>query len=207
MSVLLVELPRTVISCLPICLSCALCRTLIPSSNNMNSLTYLHSTYSGQGASRRAPLFMCPFKAYPCLEGDVADGKADPSACHQLGQLSVLQYFWGMAGSIDHQHVFRQAGLSWQVLAKVVALFWQTGQGCEWQIIHDVGSVVCISTMWWLNFFLDRHWDVCLQAWAPPPPRFQNNDRFEMIHKIQKSDKYCKTLIFRYLSSWQNLKN
>ena len=32
-------------------------------------------------------------KAYPCLEGDVADGKADPSACYQLGQVSVLQYF------------------------------------------------------------------------------------------------------------------
>ena len=52
-------------------------------------------------------------KAFPCLEGDVADGKADPSACHKLGQVSVLQYFWGTAGSLDNQHVFRQAGLSW----------------------------------------------------------------------------------------------
>ena len=51
-------------------------------------------------------------KADPILEGDVADDKADPSACHQLGQVSVLQYFRGMAGSMDHPHVFRQAGLS-----------------------------------------------------------------------------------------------
>ena len=32
-------------------------------------------------------------KADPSLEGDVADDKANPSACHQLGQVSVLQYF------------------------------------------------------------------------------------------------------------------
>ena len=44
----------------------------------------------------------------------------------------------------------------------MVALFWQTGKGGEWQviwclrrpqIIHDVGSL-CISTMWLFNFFL-----------------------------------------------------
>ena len=72
-------------------------------------------------------------------------------------QISVLQYFLEMAGSMDHQHVLRQA-----VLATVVALFWQTGKGDEWQviwslrrpqIIHDVGSL-CISTMWLFNFFL-----------------------------------------------------
>ena len=51
-------------------------------------------------------------KADPSLEGDVADDKADPTACHQLGQVSVLQYFQGTAGSMDHQHEFRQAGLS-----------------------------------------------------------------------------------------------
>ena len=50
--------------------------------------------------------------ADPCLEGDVADGKADPSAYLQLGQISILQYFCGPAGSMDHQNVFRQAGLS-----------------------------------------------------------------------------------------------
>ena len=46
-----------------------------------------------------------------------------------------------------------------EVLATVVALFWQTGKGGEWQviwclrrpqIIHDVGSL-CISTMWLVN--------------------------------------------------------
>ena len=51
-------------------------------------------------------------EAEPCFEGDVADGEADPLACHQLGQVSVLQYFGGKAGSIDHQHVFRPAGIS-----------------------------------------------------------------------------------------------
>ena len=101
-------------------------------------------------------------KADPCHEGDLSDGKADPSVCHQLGQVSVLQYFHGTAGSMDHQNVFRQAGLSRKVLATVVILFWQTGQGGEWQmiwclgshqIIHDVGSL-CICTMWLFNFFL-----------------------------------------------------
>ena len=49
-------------------------------------------------------------KAYPSLEGDVSDYKADPSACHQTGQVSVLQYFQETAGSMDQQ-MFRQAGL------------------------------------------------------------------------------------------------
>ena len=35
----------------------------------------------------------------PSLEGDVADDKADPSTCHQLGHVSVMQYFRGTAGS------------------------------------------------------------------------------------------------------------
>ena len=48
----------------------------------------------------------------PSLEGDIADDIADPSACHQLGQVSALQYFQGTAGSMDHHHVFRHAGLS-----------------------------------------------------------------------------------------------
>ena len=90
------------------------------------------------------------------LEGDVADGKADPSACHQLGQVSVLQYFQGTACSMDHHHVFRQAGLFWKVLATVVALFWQTGQGGKWQviwslrrhkIIHDVLQLYELADM------------------------------------------------------------
>ena len=50
-------------------------------------------------------------KADPRLEGDVADDKADPSVCLQLNQISVLQYFLEMAGSMDHQHVLRQAVL------------------------------------------------------------------------------------------------
>ena len=41
-------------------------------------------------------------KADPYLEGDVADGEADSSVCHQLGQVYVLQYFQETAGSMDH---------------------------------------------------------------------------------------------------------
>ena len=48
-------------------------------------------------------------KADPRLEGDVADDKADPSVCQQLNKISVLQYFFEMAGSMDYQHVLRQA--------------------------------------------------------------------------------------------------
>ena len=48
-------------------------------------------------------------KADPCLEGDVADDKADPSVCLQLNQISVLQYFFETACSMFHQHVLRQA--------------------------------------------------------------------------------------------------
>ena len=47
-------------------------------------------------------------EAEPCLEGVVADGKADLPVCHQLSQVSVLQYFGGTAGSMDHQHVLRK---------------------------------------------------------------------------------------------------
>ena len=44
------------------------------------------------------PLHML-LKADPGLEGNVADDKADPSACHKLSQ--VLQYFRGTAGSMQ----------------------------------------------------------------------------------------------------------
>ena len=54
----------------------------------------------------------CDLKADPRLEGDVADSEADPSACRQLGQVSVFSVFLGTAGSMDHQNLFRQGGLS-----------------------------------------------------------------------------------------------
>jgi len=63
---------------------------------------------------------------------------------------------------MDHQHVLRQAVFLFEVLATLVALFWQTEKGGEWkviwclrrpQIIHDVGFL-CISIMWLCNFFL-----------------------------------------------------
>ena len=38
-----------------------------------------------------------PLKADPSLEGNVADYKTDPYACHLLGQVYVLQYFSGTA--------------------------------------------------------------------------------------------------------------
>ena len=54
------------------------------------------------------PLHGLP-KADACLEGDVEDAEADPLVCLQLPQISVLQYFLETVGSMDHQHVLRQA--------------------------------------------------------------------------------------------------
>ena len=48
-------------------------------------------------------------KVDPRLEGDVADDKADPLVSLQLNQISILQYVLEMAGSMDQQHVLRQA--------------------------------------------------------------------------------------------------
>jgi hypothetical protein len=50
------------------------------------------------------PLHELP-KVDACLEGDVADDKADPFVCLQLHQIYVLQYFLETAGSRDHQNV------------------------------------------------------------------------------------------------------
>ena len=53
-------------------------------------------------------------KANPCLEVDEADGEANPSAGHQLGQVSVLQYFQGRACSwttnmtLDRLHFYEK---------------------------------------------------------------------------------------------------
>ena len=74
-------------------------------------------------------LLSTPAGADPRLEGDVADEKAAPSVCLQLNQISVLQYFLETAGSMDHQHVLRQAVFFLEVLVTGVALFWQTGRG------------------------------------------------------------------------------
>ena len=75
-------------------------------------------------------------KADPCLKGDVADDKADPSVCLKLNQISVWQYFLETAGSMDHKHVLKHAVFVFtEVFATVVALFWQTGKGGEWQVI------------------------------------------------------------------------
>ena len=56
----------------------------------------------------RTPIHMLG-KVDPCLEDYVADDKADPSVCLQLKQISILQNFLETAGSMDHQHVLRQA--------------------------------------------------------------------------------------------------
>ena len=45
-------------------------------------------------------------KADSSLEGDIADDKADSYMCHEIGQISVLQYFQGTAHSMDHQSVW-----------------------------------------------------------------------------------------------------
>ena len=65
---------------------------------------------------------------------------------------------------MDHQHVFRQAGLFEKVLNTVVALCWRAGQGGEWQeiwflrrhqMMYDVRSLF-ISTLLLVNFFLEK---------------------------------------------------
>ena len=58
--------------------------------------------------------------------------------------------------------VFGQSGLSWEVPATVVALFFQTWQGDKWQVDlvpHEAQYIsycwsLCISKMWLLYFFL-----------------------------------------------------
>ena len=69
---------------------------------------------------------------------------------------------WETAGSMDDRRMVRQAGLSWKVLITVAALFLQTEQCDEWQvmwflrghhILHNVGSL-CIFPLWLFNFYL-----------------------------------------------------
>ena len=62
-------------------------------------------------------------KADLLLKGDLGNDKADHSVCLHLGHISVLQYFFETAGSMNHQHVLRQAVFFLEVLATVVALF------------------------------------------------------------------------------------
>ena len=67
--------------------------TLIPYSNNMN---FSHEPALNTCWSRCQQMSICLhvlFKADPGLEGDVAQGEADPSACLQLGQVTVFKYF------------------------------------------------------------------------------------------------------------------
>ena len=78
---------------------------------------------------------MISLKLILVLKDNVADDKADPSVCLQLKQISVFQYLLETAGTINHKQVLRQAVFVKEVLATVVALFWQTGKGGEWQVI------------------------------------------------------------------------
>ena len=63
-------------------------------------------------------------EAEPCLEEDV---KADPPACHQLGQVSVLQYIGGTAGSMDHQYILDRLDFLEKLLPQL--LHWAGEQG------------------------------------------------------------------------------
>ena len=70
------------------------------------------------------------YKAGPSLEGDVADDKADPSVCHQLGHLR-----WHLSCII-----FDGRFASWTTNMCLDRLdflekFLQTGQGGEWKVI------------------------------------------------------------------------
>ena len=66
--------------------------TLIPSSNYRNFLTNRLDIFRSRCQQMSTP-FHVLLIADPSLEGDVADDKADPSACHQLSHASVLLYF------------------------------------------------------------------------------------------------------------------
>ena len=87
-------------------------------------------------------------EADPRLEGDVADDKADPSMCLQLNQISVYQYFlkrlapWITNMCLDRLFFFKV------VLATVIALFWQTGKGGEWQVIWCLRRPQIIHDVW-----------------------------------------------------------
>ena len=126
-------------------------------------------------------------KSYPCLEGDVADGTSDTSACNQLAQVSVLQYF-----------CMYSCHSGCTVLANRTGLW----------VAYNSWCLVCVYLYNVVVKLLLGQALGCLHTGlGSSSPRFQNNDRFEIIHKLQKSDRCYKTLIFRCLSSWQNLKN
>ena len=52
-----------------------------------------------------------------------------------------MQYLGGTASSVDHQNEFRQAGISLEVLATVVALGRQSEQSGDWQVILCLGRL------------------------------------------------------------------
>ena len=92
----------------PLSLSCALSPLIDPSQQHKFPLKPALDTCRSKCQQIGTPLHVL-IKADPCLEGDVADDKADLSACLQLKEISVLQYFSETAGSMDHQHVLRKA--------------------------------------------------------------------------------------------------
>ena len=64
--------------------------------------------------------------------------------------MTVLQYFLETAGSMDHQHLLRQAVFFSSCHSDCTVL--ENREGWP-QIFHDVGSL-CISTKLLINFFL-----------------------------------------------------
>ena len=53
----------------------------------------------------------------------------------------------------------------------------------------------------------DRHWNACIQVWSPPLPRFQNNYRFKIYHRLHDIDRfhrYHKTRLFRLSNKLKN---
>ena len=95
----------------------------------MNSLTNPPLIYSGPGASS-TPLHVL-LKAYPSLEDNLGNDKA----CHQLGTFEGRLAPWTTNMCLDRLNF----------LARVVTLFWQTGQGGEGQVIciRDLSSPQC----------------------------------------------------------------
>ena len=90
-------------------LSCALSRHTDPIKQQHDFPQKLALNTRRYSCQQKSTPIHVILKADPRLNDDVAEDKADPLVCLQLNQISVLHYFLETAGSMNHQHVLRQA--------------------------------------------------------------------------------------------------
>ena len=102
------------------------------------------STYRSRW-QRTNTAFHVPHQAEACFKTDVAGNAAYPSAGHHLG-------------SKDHQHVSDQHGLSWKVLATVVALEGYVAGGTADPPVPTSWPCICLAVQWFggMNGFKDN---------------------------------------------------